>query len=467
MCIQTHGLNTLARTKKRRLSDGEEAQCPFVKESPPCVQPQCSNQWTTVPSQDCTQIIQNYCNSVHGAYDSACADFWDLWVTCDHWGLSQYETSLLRSGVTKGRDGKGIIYVMAAGNNFMSGDNVNFRGWQNSIFTISVAAVALDGEHASYSSAGAAVLISAPGGETKINNGEMVSALAEAASSDGSPCGFAGQGTSFATPIVSGVVALMLEANQNLTWRDVQHILVMTASKSLLNDENSVKNGVGLRHSDLYGFGIVNAEAAVKYSKDWEKENSFRQAVFAHEVSASLRIGKNGVSSIADLSSFDLSFIREVEHVSVYVTTRGHGNRGDLAFTLTSPAGTPSKLTWQHNETGEDYERFKFTTVRNWGEQASGSWKLSVVDDKDNTDEGSLITWILVIYGKCYHEKRRCQFTTADMTQATVWETNETNMVAMTTPMSHPIVYANSAPDRTSVATALFMLGVLVWSSII
>jgi len=41
-------------------------------------------------------------------------------------------------------------------------------------------------------------------------------------------------GTSSATPAVAGVVALMLQANPNLTTRDVQEILVRTAVQ---NDE--------------------------------------------------------------------------------------------------------------------------------------------------------------------------------------------------------------------------------------
>jgi len=45
-------------------------------------------------------------------------------------------------------------------------------------------------------------------------------------------------GTSSAAPIVSGVIALMLEANPNLTYRDIRIILAKTARK---NDPNSLK----------------------------------------------------------------------------------------------------------------------------------------------------------------------------------------------------------------------------------
>ncbi len=74
-------------------------------------------------------------------------------------------------------------------------------------------------------------------------------------------------GTSFAAPIVSGVVALMQEANPELGWRDVQDILVRTAvvidiDPDSLND-SWVTIAAGLSHSYEYGFGKVDTRAAV------------------------------------------------------------------------------------------------------------------------------------------------------------------------------------------------------------
>ena len=74
-----------------------------------------------------------------------------------------------------------------------------------------------------YSVAGAALLVSAPGGDHEFSNNHVVA-------KPGGVCGDAGVGTSYSTPVVSGVVALMLEANPQLTWRDVQGVLVTTSS---------------------------------------------------------------------------------------------------------------------------------------------------------------------------------------------------------------------------------------------
>ena len=69
-------------------------------------------------------------------------------------------------------------------------------------------------------------------------------------------------GTSASAPVVSGIVALMLQANPNLTWRDVKHILVDTAVKNDPSDPGWTQNGAGRWVNDRYGFGAVDAHQA-------------------------------------------------------------------------------------------------------------------------------------------------------------------------------------------------------------
>eukprot|EP00971_Amphidinium_carterae_P215420 4275542-Amphidinium_carterae.1 len=121
---------------------------------------------------------------------------------------------------------------------------VNFDGFANSIFTVTVGAVDPQLNHAYYSDAGAAVLVCAPGGE--FSRGVVITAMAGSSSS----CGTHSTGTQVAAPLVSGAVALILEANPMLTWRDVQEILVRTAVPTDTDSSTWVTNGVGLRHSD-------------------------------------------------------------------------------------------------------------------------------------------------------------------------------------------------------------------------
>ena len=83
-------------------------------------------------------------------------------------------------------------------------------------------------------------------------------------------------GTSSAAPAVSGVAALVRQANPDLTWRDVKLVLAETARK---NDPANPGWEDGARMYGLatgsyhfnheYGFGVVDAAAAVELAKSW------------------------------------------------------------------------------------------------------------------------------------------------------------------------------------------------------
>ena len=85
-------------------------------------------------------------------------------------------------------------------------------------------------------------------------------------------------GTSSAAPTVSGVIALILEANPSLTWRDVKHILATTSiqidasnSKAYLgvNQYSWITNAANYKHHNWYGFGKINAAAAVSAAQTY------------------------------------------------------------------------------------------------------------------------------------------------------------------------------------------------------
>jgi kexin len=62
-------------------------------------------------------------------------------------------------GVQAGRGGLGSIYVFASGNGAASGDNCNFDGYTNSIYSITVGAVDRAGQHPYYSEHCSALLV--------------------------------------------------------------------------------------------------------------------------------------------------------------------------------------------------------------------------------------------------------------------------------------------------------------------
>ena len=80
-------------------------------------------------------------------------------------------------------------------------------------------------------------------------------------------------GTSFAAPLVSSAIALMLEVNPDLGYRDIQSILAITAKSSeaagAISNGALNFNGSGLVFDREMGFGKLDAEAAVKLAMTW------------------------------------------------------------------------------------------------------------------------------------------------------------------------------------------------------
>ena len=185
---------------------------------------------------------------------------------------------ILRDSVIYGRDGLGMINVYASGNDGAAGyfgqgfasigdwSSASYNPLVNSRYTIGVGGVDHDGLYAnadgtftSYPEAGPSVLVVAP-------TGSSILGATNIADDDGYGSGITTtdlvgdnglnaaplpngfdfdrdflpnpdytsrmNGTSASTPMVSGVIALMLQANPNLTYRDVEEILVRSARQN-------------------------------------------------------------------------------------------------------------------------------------------------------------------------------------------------------------------------------------------
>jgi subtilisin-like proprotein convertase family protein len=319
--------------------------------------------------------------------------------TCDYDKLPLSAVEALANGVKNGRDGKGIVYVFASGNDFFEGDDVNMSKWTNSRYTITVGAVGKDGLHTDYSTPGAALHVTGPAGDSNDASHILTTTL-------GGTCSDSGSGTSFSAPIVSGVIALMLEANEELTWRDVQGILAVTSAvPNDSSDKTKTTNAAGVTHSNFYGFGVIDAKAAVDTALTWNQWTPEYQAL-GESAEENQPIDNNGETYVSELvlSSDYKGFAAES---TVVLLNLQHYNRGDLQLTLVSPGGTKSILhpgRRPENTQLEGDERWKLMTVRNWGEDPTGTWKLEITDlTTDNTvltGANELRQWQLVVYGR-------------------------------------------------------------------
>jgi subtilisin family serine protease len=355
-----------------------QQECPFtatnITGASPCSDAACSAvDWSNPsPSDACEASISVHCQLFFESDVAACTSFLDLFVTCVFNSLSLDEQLALSKGVTEGRNGKGIVYVFAAGDEFDLGADVNFAGWQSSRYAIVVGAIDKGGKHSSYSTSGASLFISAPGGDSEYYFNNAV-ALAGGTCTDG------GAGTSFAAPVVSGVVALVLEVNPDLTWRDVQGVLANSATMIQPTDPSWTTNSAGLRHSNLFGFGIVNASAAVALSRSWKLLSPEIQ-ILADSGQVNISIPDFPRGPVKSTITVNATDTFKVESVVTYLDLYS-SSRGELRIVLKSPSGTACALSpGQRPENSQYSERWKLTSVRFRDEAAKGNWTLSIAD---------------------------------------------------------------------------------------
>ena len=280
---------------------------------------------------------------------------------------------------TEGRDGLGTSMVFAAGNMGTSG-TANYHNFQNSPYSIAVGAVERDGDAAFFTSVGANVLVSAAGSDVFTTTpGEEFGNTS---------------GTSFAAPAVSAAIALMLEANAGLGYRDIQQILALSARKDGLGD--GVKhgndwvtngadnhNGGGMHFSDSFGYGFLNVHDAVRMAETWTEEQT---AANRTSVGTSVKTSERLIAGENDRIEIELELDQNIsiEHVELSMNL-SWALTGDLDVWLMSPEGTPVRLVHDLPDLDRvgSIKNFEFSSVASMGEMSEGTW--TVVLENNNT----------------------------------------------------------------------------------
>jgi subtilisin-like proprotein convertase family protein/methionine-rich copper-binding protein CopC len=301
----------------------------------------------------------------------------------------------LANGFSNGRGGKGALYFWAGGNGRGNFDNSNYDGYANSKYVIAVGAIADSGKPASYSEQGANLLVSAPssGGSSGIVTTDLMGSSGYGGLSDANYTNQFG-GTSSATPLAAGVAALILDANPELSGRDVMHILVQSARKVDASAAGWVANGAGRLFNHDYGFGMVDAGAAVSLARTWTSVAPLAPVSTAAET-VNLAIPDVGGGSL--VRTLNIQDNLRIEAVEVLFNA-SHTWRGDLEVKLTSPSGSTSFLALQRNDSNDNYSSWQFSSRQHWDELSQGTWTLTVTD-RVATDVGTLHNWGLTITG--------------------------------------------------------------------
>lgn len=178
-------------------------------------------------------------------------------------GPGELATRAFIEGVTKGRGGKGSIFIWASGNGGREMDNCNCDGYTNSIWTLSISSTTEHGHIPWYSEKCSSTLATTYSSGNQTEKQVVTTDLHHS-------CTISHTGTSASAPLAAGIVALVLESNPNLTWRDMQHIVVRTAKPANLQDPTWSTNGIGRRISHSFGYGLMDASAMVKVARTWK-----------------------------------------------------------------------------------------------------------------------------------------------------------------------------------------------------
>ena len=311
------------------------------------------------------------------------------------------------NAAANGRGGLGTIIVQSAGNAYGYGDDTNLHSFQNNRWTITVGATNQDGTIADYSTPGASILVGAPGSPSA---GTIVTTdRVGGAGYDAGNYTTSFNGTSAAAPMISGVVALMLDANPTLGWRDVQEILAYSARTAPASSGDQTNgatnwNGGGLTVNHDIGFGLVDAHAAVRLAESWGGTAHTSANEISVSASASPGLAIPDGDEDGTTTSLTIATGIEIDRVEVGLNLT-HSWIGDLQIVLTSPDGTRSTLVnrpglGELSENGADQDNivFSFGTVHDWGESGQGVWTLTI-RDLAGGDTGVLNSWNLRLYG--------------------------------------------------------------------
>ncbi|KAL1243800.1 Neuroendocrine convertase [Trichinella spiralis] len=326
-------------------------------------------------------------------------------------------------GVNEGRHGLGNIFVWASGDGGED-DDCNCDGYASSMWTISINSAINNGENAHYDESCSSTLAStfSNGGKNRETGVTTTDLYGQ--------CTKSHSGTSAAAPEAAGVFALALEANPKLTWRDLQHLTVLTSNRNSLFDGRCREivdlripgvrkmhrssrdncshfewqvNGVGLEFNHLFGFGVLDAAEMVILAKAWQTVPA-RFHCDAGSIWEPHRIPSSGTlvleidTNACRGTETEVNYLEHVQAVVSLNSTR----RGDVTLYLISPAGTQSMILSRRpkdDDHTDGFTNWPFMTTHTWGEGSSGTWRLVVRFQGPNRQAGWINRWTLMLHG--------------------------------------------------------------------
>ncbi|KAL7672043.1 hypothetical protein ACOME3_006941 [Neoechinorhynchus agilis] len=302
------------------------------------------------------------------------------------------DSLILANNARFGRKGLGSSFVTSTGNSGDVLDNCAVFFHVNSQYSIAVASILRNHSSPYYAEKCAAIMTTAYTSDG-ISNRIITAGL-------NGTCNEDFNGTSAAVPMVAAIIALGLEANPFLDYRQIQYLVIMSSVKQPNMKTHRAmhkgwwKNGAGYWVSDFFGFGILDPKSFVDNAismkgRKLPKSNICKVQLTKHTFLASDSMERFRVCT--DVCNSSSSAIASLEHVILNVTIKpdfsNPGRRGKLSIVIVSPSNNSVEMLDIRPLDDDKMYGFRdrlFSSVLNWFEDPRGCWETSVFNSDKN-----------------------------------------------------------------------------------
>ncbi|WAR03039.1 PCSK4-like protein [Mya arenaria] len=313
-----------------------------------------------------TQGIDSAISSKALAYRrDAIQIFSNSWATPRAFRKSDfYEEEVLTEGIREGRHGLGTVYVFPAGQ--------PGSGLANHNGSIAVACLGVNGSIADVSKVNAAALVSVFCNGRKRKDERMITV-----GQDEKRCATSFGDESVATAIVSGMIALLLEANPGLSARDVTHILIESSSHlGIEATPEFMPNTAGKYYHPNVGFGLPDCTTMIALGRHWKQLKPLCRRTLTHEKDQDWYVRVLYDNTFCDTAAC----IEKMEEVLVEIEFV-YSEQHYMKLWAKSPSGTESALAEMKPSGNTDKKRRVRNTFRSnhfWGEKSEGRWHIYI-----------------------------------------------------------------------------------------
>jgi kexin len=170
--------------------------------------------------------------------------------------------------------------------------------------------------------------------------------------------------------LAAGIFALVLQIRPDLTWRDMQYLVMQTALPIDLETGDWQTTTIGLKYSHTFGYGKIDTWATIEAAKTFKnvKPQAWYYSPWIH-VNQAIPEGNEGLAVSFEVlpEMLKAANLERLEHVTVTMNV-AHTRRGDLSVDLVSPDKVISHLaaTRRLDSASEGYDDWTFMSVIHW-----------------------------------------------------------------------------------------------------